>query len=163
MKCVYCSGTGNGAMLLELHAEEYTNLTGVDYSEKSIELARQIADDQGCNDIKYKVVDLLSDDVAAILGNFEICHDKGTYDAVGLMEGAKEKKQIYTKNVWNLLKDDGLFIITSCNFCEEELESSFAEYFVKIEVIPSQTFRFGGKTGKTTTSISFKKKNSCND
>lgn len=145
-------------MLLELFDEEFTNLTGCDYSEKSIELAKQIANDKECNSIQYKVIDLLSDDVTS-LGTFKICHDKGTFDAIGLMEDSEDKKRIYVKNVWNILEHSGLFIITSCNFCEEELEKSFCDFFSKLEVIPSQTFQFGGKVGKTTTSIAFRKLN----
>jgi 2-polyprenyl-3-methyl-5-hydroxy-6-metoxy-1,4-benzoquinol methylase len=149
-------GTGNGAMLLELFDEDFKNLTGCDYSEKSIELAKQIAKDKNCDCIQYKVIDLLS--TVTTLGTFKICHDKGTFDAIGLMEDSEAKKKKYVENVWNLLEDNGLFIITSCNFCEEELEKSFHNYFAKFEVIPSQTFQFGGKVGKTTTSICFKKK-----
>jgi SAM-dependent methyltransferase len=149
-------GTGNGAMLFELSDEEYTNLTGVDYSEKSVELAQKIAVDQERGHINFKVCDLLAN--TSDLGRFNICHDKGTYDAIGLMHNAADKKQIYTENVANLLTDRGLFIITSCNFTEDELTKSFSEYFDKFEVIPSQTFQFGGKVGKTTTSMCFKKR-----
>lgn len=147
-------------MLFELSDEEFTNLTGVDYSEKSIELAKKIALSQGHTKVIFKVADLLASDLSE-LGNFDVCHDKGTYDAIGLMENATEKREIYTKNVANLLSpvNTARFIITSCNFTEEELEESFAEYFEKIEVIPSQTFQFGGKVGKKTTSMCFKKKN----
>jgi len=144
-------------MLLELFEEDFTKLTGCDYSEKSIELAKQIASNKECKCIEYKVVDLLSDSVTS-LGTFKICHDKGTFDAIALMEDSAAKKKIYVRNVWNLLEDNGHFIITSCNFCEEELEKSFSDYFIKFEVIPSKTFQFGGKVGKTTTSICFKKK-----
>ncbi|XP_070492803.1 uncharacterized protein [Chironomus tepperi] len=117
-------GTGNGAMLLELFDEDFKNLTGCDYSENSVELARQIAKDKDCDCIKYEVIDLLSDKVAS-LGTFKICHDKGTFDAIGLMEDSAVKKKIYAENVSNLLEDNGLFIITSCNFCEEELVKNF--------------------------------------
>lgn len=145
-------------MLIELSAEDFTNLTGVDYSEKSIELSRKIAIDQGHN-ITFKVADLLSEDPAAELGQFKVCHDKGTYDAVSLMEGAKEKRKLYIKNVASLMENDGLFIITSCNFTEEELLASFEGTFIKHATIPTQVFRFGGKTGSVVTSLVFKKHN----
>lgn len=150
------AGTGNGMMLIELSGEGYKNLTGVDYSAAGIELASKIAKDQDHN-ITYKVADLLSEDSIADLGKFKICLDKGTYDAVSLMEDAKDKRPIYLKNVSNLLLDDGLFIITSCNFTGEELAESFAGTFTKYTLIPTQTFRFGGKTGSVVTSIVFKK------
>lgn len=143
-------------MLVELSSEGYTNLTGVDYSEKGIELASKIAKDQK-HDITYKVSDLLSPSCVDELGRFDICHDKGTYDAVSLMENAREKRAAYIKNVFNILQDEGLFIITSCNFTEEELIESFSGTFAKHSLIPTQIFRFGGKTGSVVTSIVFKK------
>lgn len=152
------SGTGNGMMLIELAIEGYTNLTGVDYSEKGVELAQKIAKDQN-HEITFKVADLLSDESVANLDKFKICHDKGTFDAVSLMEGAKENRATYIQSVNVLLDEDGLFIITSCNFTEEELINSFDGTFVKHALIPTQVFRFGGKTGSVVTSIVFKKRN----
>lgn len=143
-------------MLIELSGEDYTNLTGVDYSENGIELARKIAKDQK-HDITFKVADLLSEESCAELGKFKIAHDKGTYDAVSLMENAKEKRAAYIKNVSNLMQDDGLFIITSCNFTEDELIKSFEGTFDKHALIPTQIFCFGGKMGSVVTSIVFKK------
>lgn len=144
-------------MLIELAADGYTNLTGVDYSEVGVQLAQKIANDQNHN-ITFKVSDLLSEDSTAELGKFKICHDKGTYDAVSLMENAKEKRIAYTKNVSNLMEADGLFIITSCNFTEDELLEGFAGTFIKHALIPTQVFRFGGKTGSVVTSIVLKNK-----
>lgn len=143
-------------MLVELALEGYTNLTGVDYSEEGIELSTKIAKDQNHN-IEFKVADLLSADSISSLGRFKICHDKGTYDAVSLMESPKEKCAAYTQSVSNLMEPDGLFIITSCNFTEDELIESFAGTFIKHASIPTQVFRFGGKTGNIVTSIVFKK------
>lgn len=143
-------------MLIELAAEGFTNLTGVDYSEVGVKLAQKIAKDQNHN-ITFKVADLLSENSSSELGKFKICHDKGTYDAVSLMENAKEKRIAYIKNVSNLMETDGLFIITSCNFTEDELLESFAGTFIKHALIPTQVFRFGGKTGSIVTSIVLKK------
>lgn len=61
-------------MLIELAREGYTNLTGVDYSPKAIELSKNIAKDQDIS-ITYKVADLLQDKLD--LGLFQIVHDKG--------------------------------------------------------------------------------------
>lgn len=149
-------GTGNGMMCIELAAESYTNVTGVDYSEMGVQLAQNIAKDQNHN-ITFKVADLLSESSAADLGKFKICHDKGTYDAVSLMENAQEKRVAYIKNVSTLMEDDGLFIITSCNFTEDELLEAFTGTLIKHALIPTQVFRFGGKTGSIVTSIVMKK------
>lgn len=149
-------GTGNGMMLIELAIEGFTNLTGVDYCENSIELSQKIAKDQK-HEIQFKVVDLLSDDPVSNLGSFKVCHDKGTFDAVSLMENSKEKRTAYIRNVNRLLNSDGFFIITSCNFTEDELIKIFDGTFIKHELIPTQTFRFGGKIGSVVTSLVFKK------
>ena len=143
-------------MLIVLSAEEYTNLTGVDYSQLAIDLATRVAKDQEHN-ITFKVADLLDDACVESLGKFNIVHDKGTYDAVALMEDATEKQNIYIKNVARLLEEDGFFIITSCNFTEDELIESFTPIFTKHAVIPTQTFMFGGKQGNIVTSLVFKK------
>lgn len=63
-------------MLIELAREGYTNLTGVDYSPKAIELSKNIAKDQDIA-ITYKVADLLQDKLD--LGCFQIVHDKGEF------------------------------------------------------------------------------------
>lgn len=146
-------------MLIELAKENYSNLTGVDYSETGIELAKKIAKDENFNQIQFKVADLLSDNVNEHLGKFKICHDKGTYDAVSLMEDSARTREKYIANVESLMDgEDSFFIITSCNFTEDELLSAFESTFVKFSLIPAQTFRFGGKVGSVTTSLVLQKK-----
>lgn len=63
-------------MLIELAREGYTNLTGIDYSPKAIELSESIAKDQEIV-ITYKVADLLDSECCDALGQFNIVHDKG--------------------------------------------------------------------------------------
>lgn len=144
-------------MLIELHREGYTNLTGVDYSPKAIELSRSIAADQDMN-IKYSVADLLQADTLN-LGHFQIVHDKGTYDAVSLHpDDPKTKREAYIRQVHAMLSDtDGMFVITSCNWTADELCTAFAGYFEKSTIIPAPSFMFGGKVGSVVTSIVFKK------
>jgi EEF1A lysine methyltransferase 2 len=150
-------GTGNAMMLIEMSEEGYTNLTGIDYSQKSIEFARKITSDRGLSNIHLKVIDLLDLNCTNELEIYDIVHDKGTFDAIGLMEKSEEKKQVYVRNVVRLLKDDGFFLITSCNFTENELINQFNQHFIKYETIPTQNFQFGGKVGKNVTAMCFKK------
>nr|XP_040218508.2 EEF1A lysine methyltransferase 2 [Anopheles coluzzii] len=151
-------GCGNGMMLIELAREGYTKLTGIDYSPKAIELSKAICRDQDLN-INYQVVDLMSEPEVAALGQFKVVHDKGTYDAISLHpEDAKTMRMHYIANVHRMLQDDGLFILTSCNWTESELVQSFAELFKLHTVIPTPTFKFGGKVGSVVTSIVFEKK-----
>uniref|UniRef100_A0A182PHP5 Protein-lysine N-methyltransferase n=1 Tax=Anopheles epiroticus TaxID=199890 RepID=A0A182PHP5_9DIPT len=150
-------GCGNGMMLIELAREGYTNLTGIDYSPKAIELSKAICRDQDLN-INYRVVDLMSESDVATLGQFKVVHDKGTYDAISLHpEDAKTMRAQYIANVHRMLQDDGLFVLTSCNWTEGELVTSFAGLFKLRSVIPTPTFKFGGKVGSVVTSIVFEK------
>lgn len=147
-------------MLIELAREGFTNLTGIDYSANAIELSKCIAADQQLS-IDYQVLDLLNNDnIREVFGDrqFDIVHDKGTYDAVSLHpDDPQKKRNAYIQNVHEMLTTEGLFILTSCNWTEEEICTSFAGRFTKHRTIPTPTFNFGGKTGSVITQIVFKK------
>ncbi|KAH8384763.1 hypothetical protein KR093_007897 [Drosophila rubida] len=150
-------GCGNGMFLIALANEQFTQLTGVDYSPKAIKFATCIAKDQSL-DIKYDVADLTQSEPPS-LGTYHIVHDKGTYDAVSLSENPKEMRTNYLKTVVQLLHDENsLFIITSCNWTRDELLVSFEEFFTEHCTIPTPTFKFGGKVGTVVTSMVFKKR-----
>lgn len=147
-------------MLIELAREEYKNLMGIDYSTNAIELSKSIAADQEL-DIEYSVLDLLSsENIQEVLGSrqFDIVHDKGTYDAISLHpDDPQSKREAYISNVHKMLDNEGLFILTSCNWTEDELLRSFTGRFIIYKTIPTPTFKFGGKTGSVITQIVFKK------
>ena len=82
----------------------------------------------------------------------------GTFDAISLSESADENKVKYVESVNKMLDSDGLLLITSCNWTESELKKYFSKNFVHQETVPTPTFSFGGKTGKSTTFCIFKKK-----
>ena len=82
----------------------------------------------------------------------------GTFDAISLSESADENKVKYVESVNKMLDSDGLLLITSCNWTESELKKHFSKKFVHQETVPTPTFSFGGKTGKSTTFCIFKKK-----
>ncbi|KAM7358919.1 EEF1A lysine methyltransferase 2 [Cochliomyia hominivorax] len=150
-------GCGNGMLLIELAREGYTNLLGVDYSPKAVELAKNIANDQDLK-IDYKVTDLMNIDNCKELGQFRIVHDKGTYDAISLCpDNPKEKRELYMESVRAIMNEKSIFVITSCNWTENELISSFQGKFEKLCSIPTPTFKFGGKVGSVVTSLVFKK------
>ena len=73
-------------------------------------------------------MNILEPDDSPLKGRtFDVCIDKGTYDAISLdPSGAREKRMGYIKSVTSLLSDDGVFVITSCNWTEEELTSHFS-------------------------------------
>lgn len=147
-------------MLIELAREGYTNLTGIDYSSNAIELSKQIAADQNL-DIRYHVLDLLDEhDIRQQLGDakFDIVHDKGTYDAISLHpENPADKRAAYINHLHRITAENGLLILTSCNWTEDELCTSLATKFSKHALIPTPTFKFGGKVGSVVTQIVFKR------
>ncbi|XP_065359677.1 EEF1A lysine methyltransferase 2 [Calliphora vicina] len=150
-------GCGNGMLLIELAREGYTNLLGVDYSPKAVELAQSIAKDQDLK-IDYKVADLMNVESCKDLGQFGVVHDKGTYDAISLCpDNPKEKRELYMESVRNIMTEESMFIITSCNWTEDELINSFLGKFEKMCSIPTPSFKFGGKVGSVVTSVVFKK------
>merc|ERR1712004_51299 len=157
-------GCGNGVLLMELHRAGFKKLTGVDYVQAAIDLAKAVAKDEGMDrEITYQQADILGDFSSSenIMSSstFDICIDKGTYDAICLNpddpDGSRKK---YIDNVTRLLKSPGLFIITSCNFTEEELISHFTPDFTFTDKIKVPTFMFGGKTGNRETQLIFVKK-----
>ncbi|KAJ9582420.1 hypothetical protein L9F63_003218 [Diploptera punctata] len=150
-------GCGNGMLLVELAREGFSNLVGVDYSEKAIELAKSVARSQNLT-ISFEVCDLLSTQ-NKISEQFSVALDKGTYDAISLHpDNPKHKREQYISKVRSLLKPQGLLVITSCNWTEKELISHFCNEFCLLSVIPTPTFRFGGKVGNLITSLILQKK-----
>lgn len=145
-------------MLVELYREGYKNLTGTDYSENAVELAKLIAADQNM-DINYVAINLLSaDEIKQKFGDkqFDIVHDKGTYDAISLHpENPAEKRAKYIQNVYDLTSKDGLLILSSCNWTEAELAICLNGKFNLHKSIPTPTFKFGGKIGSVVTQSVF--------
>lgn len=146
-------GCGNGMFLTELANEGFIHLHGVDYSEKAVELAKAIAEKQNIN-IHFSVQNILE----GLKNKFDIIHDKGTYDAISLTEDALTNRNVYIENVYNSLNDNGLYIITSCNWTENELEQQFGLKFESVCIIPTPQFKFGGRVGSVVSSCVFKRK-----
>lgn len=147
-------GCGNGMFLIELCSDGFTDLYGIDYSDDAIKLAKSISKAQGFK-IAYSTCDILN----GLNGQFDIIHDKGTYDAICLNANVSDFRPKYLKHIWSSLTFEGFFIITSCNWTKDELNQHFQDYFVCIDSIPTTQFVFGGKTGNTVTSLIYKKIN----
>ncbi|KAI9475027.1 Protein-lysine N-methyltransferase efm4 [Coemansia sp. RSA 989] len=163
-------GCGNGHLLLELAEEGYTNLTGTDYSQQAVALAESIAKSRSVTDkITYLQQDFLNpNEVASLAGSekFDVVLDKGTYDAICLKPKDSAESDvdqsaidIYPASVASSLKDTGVFLITSCNWTEDELISRFQKHLECISRIKHKSFKFGGVVGQTVATVAFKKKN----
>jgi cyclopropane fatty-acyl-phospholipid synthase-like methyltransferase len=152
-------GCGNAAFLLKLHKKGFKNLYGMDYSEKSIELARQIIEERlETDDIKLFVDDLSEPSCQYNdLCEFDLIHDKGTFDAY--MSDKNHKAFVYFDYIIKKSRNSGVFLITSCNFTKDELLNFVAEkhkerFSLKSEV-PHKSFYYGGSTGQTVTTLIF--------
>uniref|UniRef100_A0A8B9MSH6 Methyltransferase domain-containing protein n=1 Tax=Accipiter nisus TaxID=211598 RepID=A0A8B9MSH6_9AVES len=135
----------------------YTNLTGIDYSPSAIQLSEKVREKERMSDIKLKVEDFLapSDE----LSGFEICIDKGTFDAISLNpDNALGKRKQYVRSLCSVLKPEGFFLITSCNWTKEELLNEFREGFEILEELPTPKFCFGGRIGNSVTALVFQRK-----
>lgn len=90
--------------------------------------------------------------------SFDICLDKGTYDAICLNpENRSVMKGRYQANMAKICKDGGLFIITSCNWTRDELIKQFCDNFELVHQIPTPMFKFGGRVGNGEAVLVLKK------
>lgn len=71
--------------------------------------------------------DILSSDIPVTLRKeFTVAIDKGTYDALTIKDGsAPVRVTRYMEVVYRLLAVDGLLIIVTCNWTEEEICDHF--------------------------------------
>ncbi|KAK6523236.1 hypothetical protein TWF694_006126 [Orbilia ellipsospora] len=172
-------GTGNGHLLFSLLEDgdfEGDGMVGVDYSEGSVELARNIAaQTEGAAGVKFLQLDVIYDrpklevfgERIAKEGGFDVVLDKGTFDAISLSDEVvqdgtgRRVYEVYPERVAEWVKvDKGILLVTSCNWTEEELVRRMTEGG-KLEVkgrIKYPEFTFGGKKGSTVCSVAFQRK-----
>jgi len=154
-------------------------MVGVDYSARSVQLARGIA---GRKELGERIVferwDVMKEDPAEWVrpgkeeeeegrgeGGFEVVLDKGTFDAISLNEEVdghgRRMCESYRGRVEGLVKGGGYLLVTSCNWTEGELRRWFEggelEFYGRIKY-PS--FAFGGKTGQSISSVCFRRRGS---
>ena len=147
-------------------------LVGVDYSEASIDLCRQLAIQKGHplgpssneRSLEFAIWDIIrTPPRQEWVEVFDVVLDKGTFDAVSLSGEVDEQgRRIcegYRERVERLVNKGGYVLVTSCNWTEEELGEWFTrgdlEIFGRVEY---PTFKFGGQIGQSVCSVCFKKK-----
>lgn len=159
-------GTGNGHLLFALREDEWDGaLVGVDYSTQSVRLAKDIgrSKGEGHADISFCEWDILSQGPGEWLGDgFDVVLDKGTFDAICLSQdtdtAGRRICEGYREKVEPLVKAGGRFLITSCNWTEEELRSWFhGGHFTFAGKVKYPSFTFGGKTGSSVVTLCFEK------
>ncbi|XP_021891324.1 EEF1A lysine methyltransferase 2 [Carica papaya] len=169
-------GTGNGLLLQELSKQGFSDLTGIDYSEGAIDLAKRLADRDGFSNINFLVDDVLE---TKLERQFKLVMDKGTLDAIGLHPDGTIKRIMYWDSVSKLVAPGGLLVITSCNNTKEELVQEVEnfnqrkanlsqnpdvpdsevcrdppfQYVNHVRTYP--TFMFGGSVGSRVATVAF--------
>lgn len=151
-------GSGNGTLLLsfltspaESGAQAF-DLTGIDYSPLSADLSRSIQqarqdalpdeideDEEVINPVTvdWRTADLLRHDFAG--EQWDLVLDKGTYDAIALSDepviekGGRLPSVVYPEQAAKLVKLGGFFLITSCNFTEEETKRRWTKEGLGLE------------------------------
>uniref|UniRef100_A0A0C9S3N8 Protein-lysine N-methyltransferase n=1 Tax=Wollemia nobilis TaxID=56998 RepID=A0A0C9S3N8_9CONI len=118
-------GTGNGLLLQALAKQGFSDLTGTDYSEAAVELARNLAVRDGFANINFVVDDILE---TKLERQFKLVMDKGTLDAIGLHPNGAVKRIMYWGSVSKLVAPGGLLVITSCNSTKDELVEEINNY-----------------------------------
>ncbi|KAL2611433.1 hypothetical protein R1flu_023125 [Riccia fluitans] len=98
-------GTGNRVLLHSLAKQGFSDLTGSDYIESSVELARAVAEREGLTNIHFLVDDILN---TKLDEKFKLITDKGTLDAIVLHPDGAARKVLYWRAVVKLLQPGGV-------------------------------------------------------
>ncbi|KAK7918334.1 protein-lysine N-methyltransferase EFM4 [Apiospora marii] len=110
---------------------------------------------------------------------WDVVLDKGTFDAISLSSETdpatgRRVSENYRARVLPLVREGGLFLVTSCNWTEEELDKWFAGEqqqqegqsdeaeerswrFQQVGRVEYPSFSFGGVKGSTISSLCFRK------
>lgn len=166
-------GTGNGQLLIGVREAGFQgHLTGIDYSEPSVEFARKVVVENEDWDPEDGTYDFRHADFLGSTAwnpdshQWDVVMDKGTLDAIALANITYNHEgksltgvELYPFRVADMVKPNGIFLITSCNFTESELikiieSDERLRYYDKVEY---PTFEFGGVKGQTVCTVVFKK------
>lgn len=163
-------GTGNGILCLSLVEAGYDphTIVGIDYSEGSVELSKRVAKGRNVDGLTFELVDFIHSRPTPLStqlnGLWDLILDKGTFDAIALYGTQEANEQhpidIYPERVEALLPTGGFFLITSCNFTEEEIKTHFTTKAPTLKYhsrIQHPTFTFAGKSGSLCCSVAFRK------
>ena len=146
-------------------------MLGIDYSPQSVALASRLASERGypSQEVEFKCWDILGSKGEWEEGEFDVVLDKGTFDAVSLNAETDERgKRVcegYRGKVLPMVKKAGVFLVTSCNWTEEELRGWFEGKdgegeeggFAWEGRVKYPRFSFGGKTGQSVSGVCFRR------
>ncbi|KAL6940490.1 hypothetical protein ACO0QE_004394 [Hanseniaspora vineae] len=156
--------TWNGHLLFQLWEEGFkqNKMLGVDYSEQSVLFSKDILNEvyqDAVDTIDFKQADIFDDSWNP--GKFDIVLDKGTLDAIALsgitLANTQTVVDVYPNVIEKILKPNGCFLITSCNFTEQELIKTIEKtgHLKLWKTIKYPVFEFGGIKGSTICTCAF--------
>ena len=132
----------------------------------------------GEEQVEFMEWDIIASPLSAILTGeqcrgWDVVLDKGTFDAISLNgerdQAGRRMCERYRDRVMSLVRDGGIFLITSCNWTEDELRDWFEngarrdddagvqEKFVPAGRVQYRSFTFGGLKGQAVSTLCFKK------
>lgn len=137
----------------------------------------------GSKSVDFMVWDVLAGPIPAVSANprtssssesdsavagWDVVLDKGTFDAVSLSDQKDESGrricEDYRGRVLRLLRTGGVFLVTSCNWTEEELKGWFEGgeggvegQLKQVDRVEYRSFSFGGVKGQTISTACFMK------
>jgi EEF1A lysine methyltransferase 2 len=145
--------------------------------ENAVEEGRAQAEGEVEKEVQFQLHDILSDTPSSLLKagqkeGWDVVLDKGTFDAISLSSDldARGRRVVegYRAQMMPLIREGGLFLVTSCNWTEAELDAWFAtddrqdgmEDFVLENVgrVQYRSFSFGGVKGQTISTLCFRKR-----
>lgn len=164
-------------------------ILGTDYSQNSITFALQLAASKSLSSlhshplgIEFLYFDILTSPSSLVLTppnekGWDVVLDKGTFDAISLSSerdaSGRRIVEGYREHVVPLIRDGGYFLVTSCNWTEEELRGWFEGPYVYgggegqggredeileyVGRVAYPSFSFGGRKGQTISSTCFRK------
>ncbi|KYK56694.1 N-lysine methyltransferase SEE1 [Drechmeria coniospora] len=181
-------GCGNGSLLFALRGDGWSGRAlGVDFSPRSIAFANQISASKAQGGqlpvpVEFCQWDIIAGPLNMVIldgtdaQGWDVVLDKGTFDAISLSEDkdslGRRLCEAYPERILQLVRDEGIFLVTSCNWTEEELEKWFTlervcppsqkgpEKVSRLEVVGKiryRTFNFGGAQGQTISTLCLKK------
>jgi SAM-dependent methyltransferase len=94
-------GTGDNAVWL---ANQGFNVTGIDYSQNAVEMAKAKADEKGAQNTRFFFLDILNDKIPR--GPYSFVFDRGCFHS---FDSPEEQKK-YAKRAADLLMNGGLWL-----------------------------------------------------
>uniref|UniRef100_A0A8C7ID04 EEF1A lysine methyltransferase 2 n=1 Tax=Oncorhynchus kisutch TaxID=8019 RepID=A0A8C7ID04_ONCKI len=118
-------GEGNGILLIELVGFEL-KFEGV-YFCSLCRTSRHVLQTEDLSNVEVKVSPTCCV-CSGELSSFDLCIDKGAFDTISLNpENTEESKACYVQALRGALKEEGVFVITSCSWTKEQLLQMFSQ------------------------------------